>query len=61
MVQSRINGAAGTVLAAIRLGSGEIYVQVIMNNDMEADSVFRVMGDEQSHLAITITYSLEEN
>ncbi|SUC30534.1 tRNA-modifying protein ygfZ [Providencia rettgeri] len=52
----------GTVLAAIRLGSGEIYVQVIMNNDMEADSVFRVMGDEQSHLTIApLPYSLEEN
>ncbi len=52
----------GTVLAAIRLGSGEIYVQVIMNNDMEADSVFRVMGDEQSHLTIaSLPYSLEEN
>lgn len=52
----------GTVLAAIRLGNGEIYVQIIMNNDMEADSVFRVMGDEQSHLTIApLPYSLEEN
>ncbi|HGN1706170.1 TPA: tRNA-modifying protein YgfZ [Providencia rettgeri] len=52
----------GTILAAIRLGNGELYVQVIMNNDMDADSVFRVMGDEQSHLTITpLPYSLEEN
>ncbi|MGG4610405.1 tRNA-modifying protein YgfZ [Providencia sp. Me31A] len=52
----------GTVLAAIRLGNGELYVQIIMNNDMDADSVFRVMGDEQSHLTITpLPYSLEEN
>ncbi len=42
-------------LAAIRLGSGEIYVQVIMNNDMEADSVFRVMGMSKSSSYRTIT------
>ncbi|MGF7483831.1 tRNA-modifying protein YgfZ [Providencia sp. SP181] len=51
----------GTVLAAVRLGNGEIYVQIIMNNDMEADSIFRVMADEQSHLTIAaLPYSLEE-
>ncbi len=51
----------GTVLAAVRLANGEIYVQIIMNNDMEADSVFRVTGDEQSHLTIApLPYSLEE-
>lgn len=51
----------GTVLAAVRLGNGEIYVQIIMNNDMESDSVFRVIADEQSHLTIApLPYSLEE-
>ncbi|OAT48435.1 tRNA-modifying protein ygfZ [Providencia heimbachae] len=51
----------GTILAAVRLGNGEIYVQTIMNNDMEADSIFRVTGDEQSHLTISpLPYSLEE-
>lgn len=51
----------GTVLATVRLGDGKIYVQIIMNNDMEPDSVFRVMGDEQSHLTIVpLPYSLEE-
>ncbi|WBM59783.1 tRNA-modifying protein YgfZ [Providencia sp. PROV188] len=52
----------GTVLAAVRLGNGELSIQIIMNNDMEADSVFRVMGDEQSCLTIApLPYSLEED
>ena len=51
----------GTVLAAVRLGNDELNVQIIMNNDMEADSVFRVIGDEQSRLTIApLPYSLEE-
>ncbi|MTC23831.1 MULTISPECIES: tRNA-modifying protein YgfZ [unclassified Providencia] len=52
----------GTVLAAVRLGNGELSIQIIMNNDMEADSMFRVMGDEQSRLTIApLPYSLEED
>lgn len=52
----------GTVLATVRLGNGELSIQIIMNNDMEADSVFRVMGDEQSRLTIAPQpYSLEED
>ncbi|EKT55885.1 tRNA-modifying protein YgfZ [Providencia sneebia] len=51
----------GTVLAAVQLANGEINVQVIMNNDMEADSVFRVTANEESKLTIqTLPYSLEE-
>lgn len=51
----------GTVLAAVRLGNGELSIQIIMNNDMEADSVFRILGDEQSKLTIAqLPYSLEE-
>lgn len=51
----------GTVLAAVKLANGEVNIQIIMNNDMEADSVFRVTGDEQSHLTIQpLPYSLEE-
>ena len=51
----------GTILAAIRLGNGQLNIQIIMNNDMEADSVFRVIGDEQSRLTIApLPYSLEE-
>ncbi|HHR6078482.1 TPA: tRNA-modifying protein YgfZ [Providencia alcalifaciens] len=52
----------GTVLAAVRLGNEELSIQIIMNNDMEADSVFRVMGDDQSRLTIApLPYSLEED
>lgn len=51
----------GTVLAAVKLANGEMNVQIIMNNDMEANSVFRVTGDEQSRLTIQpLPYSLEE-
>lgn len=51
----------GTVLAAVKLADGQINIQIIMNNDMEADSVYRVTGDEQSHLTIQpLPYSLEE-
>lgn len=51
----------GNVLAAVKLANGEINIQIIMNNDMEADSVYRVTGDEQSHLTIQpLPYSLEE-
>lgn len=35
----------GTVLAAVKLADGQVLVQVVMNNDMEADSVFRVRDD----------------
>ncbi|MEX6377509.1 MULTISPECIES: tRNA-modifying protein YgfZ [Providencia] len=51
----------GTVLAAVKLANGDVNIQVIMNDDMEADSVFRVIGDENSHLTIQpLPYSLEE-
>ena len=51
----------GTVLAAVKLDDGTVRVQVVMNNDMESASVFRVR-DEPSHtLAIEpLPYSLEE-
>ena len=35
----------GTVLAAVQLDDGRLLVQVVMNNDMEPDSVFRVRDD----------------
>ena len=51
----------GTILAAVRLGNGHLNIQIIMNNDMEPDSVFRVTGDEQSHLTIApLPYSFNE-
>ncbi|MEI9697275.1 tRNA-modifying protein YgfZ [Moellerella wisconsensis] len=51
----------GTVLSAVRLNDESINLQVVMNNDMEAESVFRVKGDENSHLTIQpLPYSLDE-
>lgn len=51
----------GTVLAAIALADGTVWVQVVMNNDLEADSVLRVRDDVSSQLAIKpLPYSLVE-
>ncbi|WP_431225699.1 tRNA-modifying protein YgfZ [Serratia sp. L9] len=51
----------GTVLAAITLADGTLWVQVVMNNDLEADSVLRVRDDASSQLAIKpLPYSLAE-
>lgn len=52
----------GTVLAAVRLNDERILVQVVMNNDMQADSVFRVRDDANSVLNIVpLPYSLVED
>lgn len=51
----------GTVLTAVQLDDGEIWVQVVMNNDLEPDSVLRVEGDEGGKLTIQpLPYSLED-
>ncbi|HCT4966204.1 TPA: tRNA-modifying protein YgfZ [Citrobacter koseri] len=50
----------GTVLAAVQLDDGQVLVQVVMNNDMEADSVFRVRDDANTLHIIPLPYSLEE-
>ncbi|WP_130099427.1 tRNA-modifying protein YgfZ [Siccibacter turicensis] len=51
----------GTVLAAVQLDDGRVLVQVVMNNDMEAGSVFRVRDDASHTLTIQpLAYSLEE-
>lgn len=51
----------GTVLAAVTLAKGFISIQVVMNNDMAKESVFRLLGDEQSQLTIQpLPYSLSE-
>jgi folate-binding Fe-S cluster repair protein YgfZ len=50
----------GTVLAAVKLADGQILVQVVMNNDMEADSVFRVRDDAKTLQIVPLPYSLEE-
>lgn len=50
----------GTVLAAAQLEDGRVLVQVVMNNDMEPDSVFRVRDDAGSLRIEPLPYSLEE-
>ena len=52
----------GSVLAAVALSDGTVWVQAVMNNDLAADSVLRVRDDEQSVLSIQpLPYSLEED
>ncbi|MEI7064956.1 tRNA-modifying protein YgfZ [Dickeya chrysanthemi] len=50
----------GTVLAACQLHDGTLWVQAVLNNDLEADSVLRVRDDGSSQLAIQpLPYGLE--
>ncbi|WP_312416386.1 tRNA-modifying protein YgfZ [Pseudescherichia sp.] len=50
----------GTILAAVQLEDGRLLVQVVMNNDMEPDSVFRVRDDANTLSIEPLPYSLEE-
>lgn len=50
----------GTVLAAVQLDDGRLLVQVVMNNDMEADSVFRVRDDANTLSIEPLPYSLDQ-
>ncbi|MOA19573.1 tRNA-modifying protein YgfZ [compost metagenome] len=51
----------GTVLSAARLADGTLWVQVVLNNDLDADSKLRVRDDATSQLAIKpLPYSLAE-
>ena len=50
----------GTVLAGVQLDDGRVLVQVVMNNDMEAGSVFRVRDDANTLSIEPLPYSLEE-
>ncbi|ADU70476.1 tRNA-modifying protein YgfZ [Pantoea sp. At-9b] len=51
----------GTVLTAVQLDDGEVWIQVVMNNDLEPDSVLRVESDEGGKLTIQpLPYSLED-
>ena len=51
----------GTVLAAVQLDDGAVWVQAVLNNDLEPDSVLRVEGDEGSTLTIQpLPYTLDE-
>ncbi|MGE9551622.1 tRNA-modifying protein YgfZ [Erwinia amylovora] len=42
----------GTILSACQLDNGEVWVQAVLNNDLEPDSELRVQGDEGGKLAI---------
>lgn len=49
----------GTVLTACQLDDGEVWVQVVLNNDLEPDCALRVQGDESGKLVIqTLPYVL---
>ncbi|AVF37181.1 tRNA-modifying protein YgfZ [Rahnella sikkimica] len=51
----------GTVLAAVQLSDGTVWVQAVLNNDLDADANLRVRDDTTSHLSIQpLPYSLEE-
>lgn len=51
----------GTVLAAVAVDNGQLLAQVVMNNDMAPDSIFRVRDDESSQLTfLALPYSLAE-
>ncbi|NUL36691.1 tRNA-modifying protein YgfZ [Kosakonia sacchari] len=50
----------GTVLASTQLDDGRVLVQVVMNNDMEPNSVFRVRDDASTLSIEPLPYSLEE-
>ena len=50
----------GTVLAAVKLEDGQVVVQVVMNNGMEPDSIFRVRDDANTLHIEPLPYSLEE-
>lgn len=51
----------GTALAAVQLDDGTVWIQAVLNNDLEPDSVLRVEGDEGSKLTIQpLPYSLDE-
>jgi hypothetical protein len=46
----------------VQLDDGISWIQVVMNNDLEPDSVLRVEGDEGGHLTIQpLPYSLDES
>ncbi|VEA67556.1 tRNA-modifying protein ygfZ [Serratia plymuthica] len=51
----------GTVLAAGKLADGRLWVQAVLNNDLDADSKLRVREDAASQLTIKpLPYSLLE-
>ncbi|CNI56141.1 tRNA-modifying protein YgfZ [Yersinia vastinensis] len=52
----------GTVMAAVQLSDGTVWVQAVLNNDLASDSVLRVRDDVESVLSIQpLPYSLVED
>lgn len=52
----------GTVLAAVQLEDGQVWLQVVMNNDLSAEAVLRVRDDTSGTLSIMpLPYSLLES
>lgn len=51
----------GTILNACQLEDGQLWVQAVLNNDLEAETVLRLQGDEGGELTIQpLPYSLAE-
>lgn len=51
----------GNVLAAVQLNDGAVWVQAVLNNDLDTDSVLRVRDEASSSLRVQpLPYSLEE-
>jgi len=51
----------GTVLASSQLNDGSLWVQAVLNNDLEPDAKLRVRDDAASQLSIQpLPYSLVE-
>ncbi|KHN55379.1 tRNA-modifying protein YgfZ [Pectobacterium fontis] len=42
----------GTVLAASQLQNGEVWVQAVLNNDLNAENILRVRDDAESQLRV---------
>lgn len=52
----------GTVLAAVKLEDGQVWVQAVLNNDLAEDTVLRVRDDTTGTLSIApLPYSLAES
>ncbi|PIJ49072.1 tRNA-modifying protein YgfZ [Erwinia sp. OLTSP20] len=51
----------GTILSAVQLDDGQLWLQAVLNNDLQPETVLRVQGDEQGLLHIQpLPYRLTE-
>lgn len=51
----------GTILAAVQLDDGRLLVQAVMNNDLPADSVFRLCDDAHTLHPEPLPYAPQES